>query len=58
MSCKNEARFVSSYFDRKRKESVSLLFSKLKSVIAYDVDFVDILKTHRVIKTDDEELKN
>jgi len=49
---------VSSYFDRKRKESVSLLFSKLKSVIAYDVDFEDILKTHRVIKTDDEELKN
>jgi len=49
---------VSSYFDSKRKGSVSLLFSKLKSVIAYDVDFEDILKTHRVIEADDEEPKN
>ncbi len=49
---------MSSYFDSKRKESVSLLFSKLKSVIAYNVDFKDILKTHRVIETDDEESKN
>lgn len=49
---------MSSYFDSKRKESVSLLSLKLKSVIAYDVDFEDILKTHRVIETDDEELKN
>ncbi len=58
MSCKNEARSVSSYFDSKRKESASLLFSKLKSVIAYDVDFEDILETHRVIEADDEEPKN
>ena len=58
MSCKNETRFVSSYFNSKRKESISLLFSNLKSVIAYDVNFEDILKTHRVIETDDEESKN
>jgi len=49
---------MSSYFDSKRKESVNLLFSKFRSVTTYDVDFEDILKTHRVIKTDDEESKN
>jgi len=49
---------MSSYSDSKRKESISLLFSKFRSVTAYDVDFEDILKTHRVIETDDEELKN
>ena len=49
---------MSSYFNSKRKESVNLLFSNLKSIIVYDVDFEDILKTHRVIETDDEESKN
>lgn len=58
MSYKNEARSMSSYFNNKRKESVSLLFLKFRSVTAYDINFKDILKTHRVTETDDEELKN
>jgi len=58
MSCKNGARSVSSYSDSKRKGSASLLSSKPKSVTAYDVDFEDILETHRVIEADDEEPKN
>lgn len=58
MSCKNEAWFMSSYFNSKRKESINLLFLKLKFIIAYNVNFEDILKTHHVIKTDDEESRN
>ncbi len=58
MSCKNGARSVSSYSDSKRKGSTSLLSSKSRSVTAYDVDFEDILETHRVIEADDEEPKN
>jgi len=58
MSYKNETRLMSSYFDNKRKESVNLLFLRSKSIIAYDVDFEDILKTHRVIKTNNKEPKN
>ena len=49
---------MSSYSDSKRKGSASLLSSKFRSVTAYDVDFEDILKTHRVIEADDEEPKN
>jgi len=49
---------MSSYFDNKRKESVNLLFLRLKSIIVYDVDFEDILKTHRVIEANNKELKN
>lgn len=49
---------MSSYSDSKRKGSASLLSSKSRSVTAYDVDFEDILETHRVIEADDEEPKN
>ena len=49
---------MSDYFDSRRKESVSLLFSKSRSITTYDVNFEDILETHRVIKTDNEELNN
>ncbi len=58
MSCKNGVRSVSSYSNSKRKGSASLLSSKPRSVTAYDVDFEDILETHRVIEADDEEPKN
>jgi len=58
MSCKNGERSVSSYSDSKRKGSASLLSSKSRSVTAYDIDFEDILETHRVTEADDEEPKN
>lgn len=58
MSYKNEERSMSSYFNSKRKGSVSLLFSKSRSVTTYDIDFEDILETHRVTEADDEEPKN
>jgi len=49
---------VSDYSDSKRKGSASLLSSKSKSVTAYDIDFDDILETHRVVEADDEEPNN
>ena len=58
MSCKNGARSILDYSDSKRKGSASLLSSKSKSVTAYDVDFDDILETHRVLEADDEEPNN
>ncbi len=49
---------MSNYSDSKRKGSASLLFLKSRFVTTYNVDFEDILKTHRVIEADNKEPKN
>jgi len=49
---------MSNYSNNKQKESVSLLFLKSRFVTTYDVNFEDILKTHRIIETNNKKLKN
>lgn len=47
-----------NYFNNKRKTSVNFLFLKFKFITIYDVNFKNILKIHRVIKINNEKLKN
>jgi len=58
MSSKNRARTVLDYSDSKRKGSASLLSSKSKSIIAYDINFDDILEIYHVVEVDNEEPNN
>ena len=47
-----------NYFDNKRKKNVNFLFLKFKFVTIYNVNFDNILKTHRVLKLDDKKFNN